>query len=275
MMRVFGIVGHPVEHTRSPVMMRAAFESRGVDAAYVPFDVKPGELREAVRGIRVLGVSGFNVTVPHKIDVMDMLDEIDEHAKLVGAVNTVWRHKDQLRGTNTDAHGFVAALIEGGCTVEGARVLVLGAGGAARAAVRGALVAKAASVVVAARRIEAAQELVRAFGERVKGVALNELATVFPKTDILVQATSATLHAKEGGALVESLPLERLPENCVVNDLVYVPRETPLLNAAKAHGLKTIDGTGMLVHQGAMAFEKWTSEPAPIGVMREALEKTL
>jgi shikimate dehydrogenase len=279
---VYGILGWPVEHTASPPMQNAAFAAAGVDAVYVPFAVAPQGLEEAVRGLRALGVRGFNVTLPHKEAIVSLLDAVDADAQALGAVNTVVREGAALVGLNTDGPGLARSLHEAGVALEGARVTVLGAGGAARAAVVGLSRAGATVVRVAARRVEQARQLVEQTRALLPGTSVSactldgELEDAFAHTDVLVQATSATLGATAAAeALAASLPFDALPGQAVVVDLVYDPRETTVLRAAAARGLRTVGGLGMLLHQGALAFERWTGQEAPLGVMREALERAV
>ena len=278
-MDVYGILGFPIHHSRSPAMQNAAFEHVQIDARYVPFEVAPDQLADAVRGLRALGVKGWNVTLPHKTAIMGLLDDVDETARRIGAVNTVVRDGQRLRGTNTDAEGLCRALREGHPQLTAARACVLGAGGAARASVVGLAEAGVREIHVAARNAESARELVSDLQPKLGGVALaaidlvpSALEKVFGQVDLLVQATSATL---DGGSAAEEfargLPWAALPATAVVTDLVYRPLETAVLRLAAARGLRTVDGLGMLLHQGGLAFERWTGKPAPIAVMREAL----
>ncbi|MCB9635863.1 MAG: shikimate dehydrogenase [Sandaracinus sp.] len=274
-MKVFGIVGYPVSHSRSPAMQEAAFRACGIDARYVPFPVAPERLGDAIRGLRALGVVGANVTVPHKEAVLAELDEVEPAARAMGAVNTLVRDGDRWIGTNTDAEGLARSLDEVGAVV-GDRLIVLGAGGAARAAVVG-LGARAREVVVAARRVSQAEALVASLsleGVKLSVCGLDALDAPFEGASTVVQATSATL-GEGAEAFVDALPLNALPKDATLVDLVYVPRRTALLRAAEARGLRTVEGVGMLVHQGALAFERWTGVEAPVDVMREALLATL
>ncbi len=272
MTRVYGVLGWPVAHSRSPAMLNAAFAAAGVDASYVRFPVAPDALADAVRGLRALGIAGANVTVPHKTSVLPLLDSVDDAARAIGAVNTVVRGEDgRLHGLNTDASGLVRALVEAGARLEGARALVLGAGGAARAAIYG-LAGAGAEVTVAARRQEAARTLWH------DALSLSDdtgLRTALTRADVVVHATSATLLGDDDRAtrlFLAQLPLEALRPGTLITDLVYTPRDTALLRAARAHGARTLDGTAMLLHQGALAFERWTGLPAPLEAMRAALD---
>lgn len=278
-MDVYGIFGFPVAHSRSPAIHNRAFDTLGIDARYVPFAVAPEHLADAVRGVRALGIRGLNVTLPHKTTIMPWLDEIDAIARDIGAVNTVIREGERLRGTNTDAEGLTRALLEAGATLAGSRATVLGAGGAARASIVGLARAGAAKIHVAARQKKRAEALVSDLRASLGATALcagelssAALASVFVETDLLVQATSATLDGSPAArSFTNGLPLEALPAAALVTDLVYKPLRTALLGAAEARGLLTLDGLGMLLHQGALAFELWTGRPAPLVAMRAAL----
>jgi shikimate dehydrogenase len=280
MSATYGILGWPVEHSRSPAMQSAAFQARGLAAHYVCFSVHPDDVADAVRGLKALGVRGANVTVPHKEAVMRWLDDVTPEARAVGAVNTIVREVDRLIGHNTDAGGLTRSLDEADVLLDGARAVVLGAGGAARAAVVGLAKRGARSVVVAARRRERAEELVGALGATCAGCELissdfehANLAAHFRETTLLVQSTSATLaNAPDPTGFAAQLALEALPKDAVVVDLVYKPRETAVLAQARERGLRTVDGLGMLLHQGALAFELWTHLTAPVEVMRSVLE---
>jgi shikimate dehydrogenase len=275
---VYGILGWPVDHSASPAMHNAAFAHFGIDAVYVPFPVAPEGLASGVAGLRALGVRGVNVTVPHKEAILPLLDAVEADARALGAVNTIVRDGDRLVGSNTDGPGLVRSLGEAGVDVKGRRVTVLGAGGAARASVVGLARAGAARIVVAARRPDQADAIRRALQPTICDTPIDacamdtDLAARFAATDLLVQATSATLgDTPTAQSFTSALPLDALPAKAAVVDLVYKPLETTLLHAARARGLQGVDGLGMLLHQGALAFERWTGHPAPVDVMRRAL----
>lgn len=278
---IYGILGFPVGHSRSPAMHNAAFAALAIDAMYVPFAVPPERLEAAVASIRPLNLRGLNVTLPHKHKVMRLLDRVEPDALCIGAVNTIIVDDDALVGMNTDAPGLTRSLGDAGVPLQNARVTVIGAGGAARAAVVGLARAGAARIVVSARRVQEAEKLAAELSSASEGARLNvepwERAAhrrCFEETDLLVQATSATLDdGPAAAALAEALPLDSLPSSASVVDLVYKPRLTQVLKVAQALGKHTIDGFGMLLHQGAIAFERWTGQPAPLEVMRGALER--
>ncbi len=273
------IFGDPVSHSISPVMQGAAIEAAGLDMVYLAFRVAPAGLGRAVEAIRVLGIGGVNITIPHKEHVMEFLDEADETARALGAVNTIENKNGRLRGHNTDAEGFVISLEEEtGLDPRGRTSLVIGAGGAARAVVYGLASRGAERVLIANRTTARAEALCKELSPACPGAALEavplngkEIGGLLEKTDILVNATS--LGMKGRGKL--DLPLKDLKKDAVVSDIVYTPMETGLLKEAAALGLATHHGLGMLVGQGALSFEIWTGKKAPIDVMREAALKAL
>ena len=277
--QVYAILGYPVGHSRSPAMHNRAFSELGLDAVYVPFEVHPSQLAAAISGLRALNIAGANITLPHKTAVMALLDRVEPRAQAIGAVNTLFWEGDLLCGDNTDAPGLAHSLEEAGVELANTAATIVGAGGAARAAVVGLAQAGAAKITVSARRLDAASALIQSLQNPLQQTRctlttcdMGDLSSAFKHTDILVQATSATLGESDAAhTFAASLPLAALPPHATVTDLVYKPLETTVLAAAKARGLKTVDGLGMLLHQGALAFERWTNCKAPIAAMRAAL----
>jgi shikimate dehydrogenase len=274
----FAVIGAPVEHSRSPQMHEAAYRALGIDATYERVHVEPEDL-ERFLDERSRSFRGFNATLPHKEHLLSLVDVVTERATVVGAINSVTVEADgRLEGDNTDAPGLVGALAEAEVVVKGARVVVLGAGGAARASVVGLGEAGAARITVVARRPEAASSLCDSLAPYLStdldAVPLaGPLDGLFGETDLLVQATSATLGDTDvARAFASSLPLAALPDHAVVTDLVYAPLRTTVLAAAESRGLRTADGLGLLIHQGALSFERWLGRPAPIDAMRRVLE---
>ncbi len=266
--RAYAVIGHPIAHSLSPAMHRAAFDDAGLDATYDAIDVAPSALARFVGDVRAGRLDGLNVTVPHKEAVRELLDDLDDDARAIGAVNTVVREGARLRGANTDARGLVRALEEADVMLGGASVLVIGGGGAARAAAVG-LAEAGASICVAARRLEQAASIA---ATRALALAdLDALRRAISPADVVVQSTSASLSAEAGAELASRLPLAHARPSALVVDLVYRPRRTPVLRAAEAAGLRTLDGIGMLVHQGALAWSRWTGLAPPVDVMRRAL----
>lgn len=258
-----GIVLHPAGHTRSPAMHNAAFAAAGIDAAYLAFDVPPQRLRGAIDGMRALGIRQLAVSIPHKQAVIEWLDEVDDTARAIGAVNTVTRCGDALIGANTDWVGGVRAL-EREVDLRGARAVVLGAGGTARALVFG-LRERGAEVSVLNRSVERAERLAAELGVERAG-PLEALADT--PHDVLVNTTSVGL--SEDVSPVDAAWIAR---DCVVLDAVYVPTRTRLLRDAAARGARTIGGKWMLVHQAAEQFRLWTDREAPIDAMGDAFDR--
>lgn len=272
-----GIFGFPVAHSKSPQMHQAAARALGIALEYERFEVAPADLAPQVRRKHEDNIDGYNLTVPHKEAVMALLDEITPMARTIGAVNSVVKTNEGYVGHNTDAPGLVRSLEEAGVRIDDARVVVLGAGGAARAAVVGLAGAGATEIAVLARRPEQSETLVRALAADVnctiEASALSEADWYFDSATLVVQATSATLESNpRADEFARALPIGNLPADAVVVDMVYKPLETSVLTRAKAHGLKIVDGLGMLLHQGAIAFEMWTGSAPPIDVMRSALD---
>ena len=275
--RICAIIGDPVSHSLSPQMHNAAFKKLELDFAYVPFLVKAGELPAAAKGLRALNSAGFNVTIPHKVSVIPLLDGLDPVARQIGAVNTVVNESAKLIGYNTDAEGFLKALEENHVDPTGKKIAVLGAGGASRA-ITFILASKGAYLTVFNRRenLTRAEELAslvtKQTGLPVRAMALDDLSEGLKGVGLLVNTTSVGMSPESSYTPVPAVLLKGIP---LVFDIVYNPRHTRLLKEAKQAGAKTIDGLEMLVWQGAMAFEKWTGRSAPVGVMRREAAKML
>ncbi len=266
-MDVYGLVGHPVEHSLSPPMHEAAYDALGLDARYVTFDVAPADLPAAVRGAAALGVAGLNVTVPHKEAVLDLVDP-DSLVARVGAVNTIVFPDDgPPTGHNTDADGAVRALREAGADLSGATAVVVGAGGASRAVTVGLLDA-GATVRVANRTLSRAEGLVRDLGDDAAVTAhpLDALPELLSDATVLVNATTVGMEEDRS-----PVPADALHGDLTVLDAVYAPLSTRLLSDAADRGATTVDGGRMLLHQGTAALERWTGREAPVAAMERAL----
>ena len=258
----------------SPAMHNAAFQTLGLDYTYVPFRVKSLELKKAIEGIRGLNLRGLNVTIPHKVAVMQFLDRIDPLAEKIGAVNTIVNDDGILSGYNTDATGFLQTLHDKDVDPEDKKVLLLGAGGAARA-IGNVLAGEKARITILNRRQELswaedlAHLLTRHYGAKVNTGELTpeNLQRAIEGVDIVVNSTSLGMSPDDDQTPV---PADLLGASLTVFDVVYNPYETRLLREAKAAGAKTINGLEMLVRQGAIAFEKWTGIKAPVDVMRQS-----
>ena len=277
--QLVGLVGWPVGHSRSPAMHNAAAADLGLDLLYVPLSVRPDELQSALTGLAALGFLGANVTVPHKEQVLPLLDELDAAAEAIGAVNTIIVQRPssdsfRLKGANTDWRGFMDDLVRLQVAVSGRRCLVLGAGGSARAVAYG-LAGAGCHVDVAARRREQAEQLTAALSPHVAGplaahhwsalAALAEAAEVA----LVVNTTPLGMEpAVEKSPWPGDLPF---PPQAFVYDLVYNPAETRLLTQARRAGRPAANGLGMLLGQGAAAFELWTGQRPNLAVMARAL----
>ncbi len=274
--RIVGIFGDPVAHSLSPRMQNAALAAAGIDAVYVPFHVLPSQLAAAVQAIRVLGMVGVNLTIPHKEAVCALIDELDPTAALIGAVNTLVNRDGRLVGYNTDGIGLVRALSEElSLSVRGKSVLVVGAGGAARAALVALAGAGASWMGVANRTASRADRLLQELAPHLPQVELvslplhgSALAEALPQqVDLLVNTSALGLHGEPC-----DLPLTRLVRGSgSVYDMVYGRQATPLIEAAQRAGFAAADGRGMLAGQGAAAFSLWFGIDPPPGVMRAAL----
>ena len=272
---IVGLIGHPVEHSFSPPMHNAAFEALGMDYAYVAFDVNPNELKSAISGAKSLNIKGFNVTIPHKIGVIEFLDEIDEVAGLIGAVNTI--DFKEMKGYNTDGIGAVKA-IEEVTSIENKNVIVAGAGGASRAI--SFYIAKygADTLTVLNRNVEKAQNLAgdvldSGLMNEVKYASISEINEYLSDGDILINTTPVGMHPNVN---VDSIATsEDMHEDLVVFDAVYNPNETVLIKEAIKANAKPVYGIKMLLYQGAESFKIWTGVDAPVDVMEKALRETL
>jgi shikimate dehydrogenase len=273
---LFGVIGDPVRHSRSPVMHNRAFAETGFNGVYAAFHVTPERLGEAIAGMRALGFGGLNVTIPHKVAVMDLLDDLDESARAAGAVNTIVHREGRLIGYNTDGIGYVRSLKEEAePDLAGKTVVVLGSGGAARGIVWALLREKPARVVLANRTAEKAARLAERFKDApapVEAVPWEALRRVCAEADIVVNTTSVGMAPR-----TEETPVDPawLRPGAVASDIVYNPLKTAFLAGAEARGCRIHGGLGMFVYQGACAFETWTGRLAPVQAMREAVLASL
>ena len=273
--KIVGIFGYPVRHSASPAMHNAAFKSLGLDYAYLPFEVRPEKVGEAARALIPLNITGVNITIPHKETIIPYLSGTSREAELIGAVNTIVVRSDELIGYNTDGQGFVASLREdGGKEIKGKALLVLGAGGAARAIVAQAALEGAGKILVTDKIKEKAEKMV---SDIRKNISSGEIRTIpreeikprLRETDFLINATPVGMNPQD--PLI--IDPDWLSSSLLVFDLVYNLGETKLMKAARERGCRVIGGLGMLIHQGAISFKLWTGKDAPIRVMREVLEE--
>jgi len=286
MTKFIGLIGYPVKHSISPYFQQVALDYCQLDTRYELWETKPGRLESMIARLREPQNLGANVTVPYKEVVLPLLDEVDELASLIGAVNTIVKRDDKLVGFNTDARGFIQALSEERhFELEGKRVAILGAGGAARAVCFALVQQKASSLVIINRTTARAGALADSLRSYVAGGGLETEITTLPwkgstssetfsHCHLIVNCTTTGMKysAQEGQS---PLSLEVIPKDVLVYDLVYNPYPTPLLQLARNAGADTLGGLAMLVYQGAASFELWIGREAPIDIMfgkaREAL----
>ena len=280
MTRQIAILGYPLAHSISPAFQQAALDYYGLDVRYQPWPVPPNALLDEVRRLRGDEYLGANVTIPHKESVLSMMDAVDPSARLMGAVNTIVEEGDKLVGHNTDSNGFIGSLKEkAGFEPKGRAALLLGAGGAARAAAFGLAREGVSSLTIANRTWRRARVLadgLRDLGAHVEAVPLDEdgLGRVMPGVDLIVNATSLGMRHGDGENRTP-LRAEQIPASSLVYDMVYTPAETPLMVEARKVGARAIGGLWMLVFQGAASFELWTGRTAPVDVMYRAAEGAL
>jgi shikimate dehydrogenase len=259
-------------------MHNAALKELGLDYAYLPFVVEETHIKDAIQGIKALNIKGINVTMPHKASVIPFLDDLTDEARMIGAVNTIKYDNGRLTGYNTDTVGFLKSLKEESYSVEGRNVVLLGAGGAAKAVAFAVAGAGASSLTIVARRQAKAEELKAAVNTyyqkfSVKTLSFaDDLADIMLVGELIVNATPIGM--KESGCLLP-VPLDLISEQHLVFDLIYTPLETAFIKEAHNKKARAINGLGMLLHQAAAAFEIWTGKSAPIETMREALLKGL
>jgi len=264
------VIGHPVAQARSPVLHRYWLKEYGIDGDYTREDVPPDQIADFLKNLRAHGYVGANITVPHKAAAYRVLDHAEPVATTLSVANTVWLEDDGLHGTNTDVHGFLANLDDTvhSWNVDAEQAVVLGAGGGARAVVYGLLSRGLKRVVVVNRTVARAQAFTVQFGGRVTAASFSELAAWLQDADLLVNTTSLGM----AGQPPLDVDVSPLAEDGIVYDIVYVPLETPLLAAARARGLRTVDGLGMLLHQAVPAFEKFFGvKPKVTPALREAV----
>ncbi|MCO6451551.1 MAG: shikimate dehydrogenase [Caldilineales bacterium] len=281
-MLLTGLIGWPLGHSRSPAMHNAAFAASGIDGIYLLMPLPPERVREAVIGLRALGFRGSNVTIPHKQAVLPLMDELSPAARAIGAVNTIVVREDgSLFGDNTDAPGFMADLSGHGITVEELRAggaLLLGAGGSARA-VAYALASVGVPIHIHARRPEQAERLIAGLRPHLDDefLILNHQLSINQsqrlKIKLIINCTPVGMHPHpDASPWPDDTPIQ--PDQ-IIYDLVYNPPDTVFMQQARTAHARAINGLGMLVHQGALSWQQWTGQPAPVEAMANALTKSL
>ncbi len=262
--KITGIFGYPIEHTLSPLMHNTAFNHLGLDMCYVPFRVSPGDLPDAVKSIRSLNLPGVNITVPHKENVIPLLDKVNEEASFIGAVNTIVNSEGTLTGYNTDGRGFISSLSEEGIEIDKKDIVIIGTGGASRA-VSYYLSEKASRLSLYDIDREKSGHLTDDLNKIRSNVVLLDSIENIGKPDIIINATPLGMKPDD------PLPLDPafMSADMAVCDLVY--KNTKFLQEAEKKGAKTINGSGMLLWQGVLAFELWTGVKPPVDLLRKVL----
>ena len=272
--KTYCIIGDPIQHSLSPAMQNAAFNKLGMNSSYIAFRVRKGELKESIESLRAIGVSGFNITVPHKVEAIDYLDQFDISVRKANAVNTVHNVGGVLKAYNTDIYGFIHPLHLRKINFNGMKVLLIGAGGAARAALAALADENGISEINIANRSEGNARLLLEvsvpLGLNCKIVPWEEIPAFSRTAELIVNATTVGMNSEPS-----LLDYQNINKHAIVYDIVYRPVHTALLDNAKQVGAEVIYGYEMLLHQGAKSFEIWTGMSAPIDGMKKALLGTV
>jgi len=279
--KVVGVIGHPIKHSLSPIMHNYAFNKLDLNYVYLPFDINPANLKEALRGMAALGITGFNVTIPHKERIVEYLDELSDGAKIVNAVNTVVNENGKLLGYNTDIDGIAKTLEAFKEKLNGKTVSLFGAGGAARAVIYTLITRfNIKEINIINRTVERAESLKDYFTskllfEKIKTYELipPDLVKVLQNSTLIINTTSIGMSPEEDDTPT-SIP-ESFNKNQIVFDVIYTPRKTKLLEIAESRNAITLNGLKMFIEQGAKAFELWTNKKMPVGKIEKILTKEL
>ena len=269
MAKSFAVIGDPIDHSLSPNIHSAAFRELNLDSSYIGYRIPKGELEGGVEGLKKIKINGFNVTIPHKIEMMKYLDKMDESCSIIGAVNTVVNNEGVLKGYNTDMDGFLEPLKKRNITIQNSKVLLIGAGGAARAIVAGIAKEKAGSIDIANRTIEKANNLSEfstKLGLSASVKKIESIDTATENYDIIINATSIGLKDEPS-----PITFEGINEKTIVYDIVYAPMNTDFIKKAKAKNAIIIYGYEMLLGQAIRAFEIWHEMKAPYNAMKKSL----
>lgn len=278
--KLLGVIGHPIEHSLSPVMHNAAIAKLGLNYVYLPFSIKPDDLQVALAGFAAIGVAGFNVTIPHKQAIIPLLSEVSPIARAVGAVNTVWRTENGWSGTNTDVRGFLAPLQGYDRHWNQTIAIILGYGGAARAVVAGLAELGVRQIHIVGRHPEKLNNFIDSWKNTELSINLSavnwvDLPNLISVADILVNTTPIGMYPQIDESPVSAEVMAKLKSGAIAYDLIYTPNPTVFLKLAKERNAIAIDGLEMLVQQGAAALEMWLKQPVPVDVMRRSLQQHL
>ncbi|CAE6504427.1 MAG: shikimate dehydrogenase [Candidatus Nitrosotenuis sp.] len=269
MTKTYAVIGDPIDHSLSPSIHNAAFRALGMDCTYIAYRIPRGELREGIDSLRQIKIAGFNVTIPHKVEMIKYLEEASEECKVIGATNTVSNEDGKLVGYNTDMDGFLEPIKKRSIPISGASVLLLGAGGAARAIVAGFAKEGAGKIMIANRTQQRGQELARfasGLGLDVECTTLEQAGKDAGKYRFIVNATAVGLRGEPSPISTKTIGPE-----CIVYDIIYMPMNTDLIAQSKKNSATVIYGYEMLLGQAAIAFEIWHKTKAPYDAMRKAL----
>ncbi|RSK27923.1 shikimate dehydrogenase [Bacillus sp. HMF5848] len=274
MKKLYGVIGAPIAHSLSPVMHNDMFQALHIDAYYHAFKVEKHKLASAVEGLKALNVAGFNVTIPHKVAILPLLDEVDEVAQQIGAVNTVVNDAGRLIGYNTDGQGFFVGLRNLDTQILSKKILIIGAGGAARAIYITFAHLGATSIDICNRTIDNAREIIDSDSHRIlsKALTIQEAEVALEQYDVIINTTSVGMHPNIDAS---PLSLHNLKLPSIVSDIIYNPFQTKLLREAKERGATVQNGIPMFIQQGALAFEKWTGHKPDTDRMAQVVIRAL
>ncbi len=274
-----GLIGYPLKHSLSPNMHNSAFRKLGLDLVYLAFEIEDGGLEDGLNAMRIFNVKGFNVTMPHKQKVIQLLDDISDDAKIIESINTVKNENGELIGYNTDGRGLAKALDEAGIDYKGKKIVILGAGGAARAVAIQLAFDRAAEIVMANRTPSKAEEIMNTINEKIptskgKAIGMDEevIKEELKDASILINCTSIGMKNTIDQSPINNI--DTFHKDLFVVDIIYDPLKTKLMSIAEEAGCKTMNGIDMLIYQGALAFNIWTGEDMPIEYIKEVLFKT-
>jgi len=269
MANTYAVIGDPIDHSLSPNIHNAAFRHLGSEDTYIAYKIPAGELSAGIGALKEIKIAGFNVTIPHKIEMMKFLDEMDTTCKVIGAVNTVLNEDGKLKGYNTDMIGFLDPIKKRNLTIKGSQVMLLGAGGAARAIMTAMVKEKASKITIVNRTMENANKLAefaKKIGGNIETVSLQEANKLISDHKFIINSTSIGMDNEPS-----HISTENMNENSIVYDIVYQPMNTDLIKKSKEKGATIIYGYEMLLSQAACSFEIWHKTEAPYDVMKKAL----